>query len=325
MTFDTLTASEKCITAVGEIDAVKFNASVVHISNDLTLDPGGSFRVQSLVPGNDFYIYSNSGNLYLQANGTGNLNIGRNSLPDDISISPSGVITVDNLTSTNAITTTNASITNISSTDLTIATSLNGAGNINITGNVTAGIIDGDTITGDISGNLTAGDGISLTTALGVTTIAVSQPYLSLSRTTNYTPGTATFYYVSYNTQLDDGGGTYSYSAGAITVNATGRYVISGSGNIDLITQTDRVALRIRLTVNTVYSSSYPQAYGYARHQNYIPDATACYTDFVIYLTAGDVVRNRLDISKGNTTGFASNFDGINIGAGCNCMIRRIS
>jgi hypothetical protein len=325
MTFDTLTPSEKCITAVGEIDAVKFNASVVHISNDLTLDPGGSMRVQSLVPGNDFFIYSNSGNMYLQANGTGNLNIGRNSLPDDISISPAGVITVDNLTSTNAITTTNASITNISSTDLTIATSLTGAGNINITGDVTAGIVSATTLTGDIAGNLTAGDGISLATALGITTIAVSQPYLSLSRTTNYTPGTATFYYVSYNTQLDDGGGTYSYSSGAITVNATGRYVISGSGNIDLVTQTDRVALRIRLTVNTVYSSSYPQAYGYARHQNYIPEATACYTDFVIYLTAGDVVRNRLDISKGNTTGFNSNFDGINIGAGCNCMIRRIS
>ena len=325
MTFDTLTASEKCITAVGEIDAVKFNASVVHISNDLTLDPGGAFRVQSLVPGNDFFIYSNSGNMYLQANGTGNLNIGRGSLPDDISITPAGVITVDNLTSTNAITTTNASITNISSTDLTIATSLTGAGNINITGDVSAGIISGATLTGDISGNLTAGDGISLATASGITTIAVAQPYLSLSRTTNYTPGAATFYYYSYNTQLDDGSGTYSYSAGAITVNATGRYVISGSGNIDLITQTDRVALRIRLTVNTVYSSSYPQAYGYARHQNYIPEATACYTDFVINLTAGDVVRNRLDISKGNTTGFNSTFDGINIGAGANCMIRRIS
>ena len=180
-------------------------------------------------------------------------------------------------------------------------------------------------INGDISGNLQAGPGIDLTTASGVTTISVAQPYISLSRTTNYIPGIISFLYISYNSNLNDGSGTFSYSNSEITINATGRYVINGSGNIDNASYTDRVNLRIRLVVNGVYSSSYPQAYGYARHQNFVPFATACYTDFVIDLTAGDVVQNRLDISKGNTTGFNSDFGGINVASGCNCMIRRIS
>ena len=248
----------------------------------------------------------------------------KTSSPDIIITPASSRVTMTNISATN-LTVGNISATNISSNNATISTALTGAGNINITGDISAGIISGATLTGDIAGNLTAGDGISLATALGVTTIAVAQPYLSLSRTSTYIPGSSTFYYVSYNSQLNDGGGTFSYASSAITINATGRYIISGSGNIDLITQTDRVALRIRLVVNTVYVNSYPQAFGYARHQNYIPNATACYTDFVIDLTAGDVVQNRLDISKGTTTAFNSDFSGINIAAGCNCMIRRIS
>jgi hypothetical protein len=183
MTFDTA-SGDKSITTIGEIDAVKFNASSVYISNDLTLDPGGNIRVHSLVPGNDFYIYTNSGNTFLGNLGTGNVNIGNGYIADDISISPSGVITVDNLTSTNAVTAPSATITNISSTDLTIATSLTGAGNINITGDIqTTGIINGATLTGNIAGNLSAGTGIILSTVAGVTNISNSAPYqLPVSR-----------------------------------------------------------------------------------------------------------------------------------------------
>jgi len=183
MTFDTA-SGDKAITTIGEIDAVKFNASSVYISNDISIDPGGNIRVQSLVPGNDFYIYTNSGNTFLGNLGTGNLNIGNGYIADDISISPTGVLTVDNLTSTNAITAPSATITNISSTDLTIATSLTGAGNINITGSIqTTGILSGTTLTGDLSGNLSAGTGIVLSTAAGVTNISNSAPYqLPVSR-----------------------------------------------------------------------------------------------------------------------------------------------
>jgi len=226
-----------------------------------------------------------------------------------------------------------ANISNISATNLTLSTALTGAANINITGDVSAGIVNATTLTGDIGGNLLASTGIDVTTAAGVTTITNTLPYvelgyLSLSRTSNYAPGAVLFNYVSYNTAVDNGSADLTYSFGPnyeIQINTTGRYIISGSGSIDNTGYNGRIALRIRLTVNGNYLNNYPQAYGYARLPTEVPEATATYTDFVIDLTAGDIVQNRLDITKGAGVAWVSDFSSVSIASGSNCMIRRIS
>jgi hypothetical protein len=253
MTFDTL-SSYKSITTLGDIDAIKFNASAVYISNDLTLDPGGAMRIQAVVPGNDLVFYSNPGNFFIGNFGANTLNIGSGSLNNDISISPAGVVTVDNLTSTNAITAPSATITNISATDLTIATSLTGAGNINITGDIqTTGIINGTTLTGDISGNLSAGTGIVLSTAAGVTNISNSLPYqLPISRIfaartiNNQSPNTSgNDYYTNYD-QIDQTSSHVTYVAVPIS---------TGGANTGAIIQTAGT-YKITFT-QQVYNNSY--------------------------------------------------------------------
>lgn len=314
------------------------NIKVVSGGGD-TVPSNCSFWGNKLVPANN--IIDSTTNLNVKNLTTTN-NINGATITGDLLVGLAGINSITDISANGIVygNTGNFSSSVITS-DLTVNTSIQSpvisCGTLTATGlisssedittsaAVSAYAMTASFINGDISNNLQAGPGIDLTTASGITTITNVQPYLSLSRTSNYIPGIANFYYVSYNSQLNDGSGTFSYSNSAITVNATGRYVISGSGNIDNVSYNDRVNLRIRLVVNGGYSSFYPEAFGYARHFNYVPYATACYTDFVISLTAGDVVQNRLDISKGNTTGFNSTFDGINIASGCNCMIRRIS
>ena len=325
MTFDTA-SGDKAITTIGEIDAVKFNASSVYISNDLTLDPGGNIRVQSLVPGNDFFIYTNSGNTFLGNLGTGNLNIGNGFITDDISISPSGVITVDNLTSTNTMTAPSATITNISSTDLTIATSLTGAGNINITGDIqTTGIINGATLTGNIAGNLSAGTGIILSTVAGVTNISNSSPYqLPASRVyarinqNNEAPlSTSLFYYtrfdtltldcphVSFSTPNINTGGANS----GFIINTQGTYKITYTQCVHNISYTNRVCWWTRLLLNGTPQFCATFIYTRSDNSQYAQYGSGS-TSQILVLEVGDYLQLQTRAAK-NSSAFNNDFSGL--------------
>ncbi len=339
MTFDTA-SGDKSITTIGEIDAVKFNASVVHISNDLTLDPGGSMRVQAVVPGNDLLIYSNPGNFFIGNFGTNTLNIGSGSLTNDISISPSGVITVDNLTSTNAITAPSATITNISSTDLTIASSLTGAGNINITGDIqTTGIINGATLTGNIGGNLSAGTGIVLSTVAGVTNISNLSPYqlpvsrVFAARTTGLQqPNPSGNDYYTNHDQIDQASSHVNYVAvpisnggvntGAI-IQTAGTYKITFTQQVYNNSYTNRVSWWSRATKNNTPTGAQTFVYTRSDQSQYAQYGSNSVT-WIETCAVNDYLQVWTTVAK-NSPAYNNNWSGLRGGIGSMIVIELLT
>ena len=189
-------------------------------------------------------------------------------------------LSIQNLSVADDMTATTIKATNISATDLTIATSLTGAGNINITGDIqTTGVINGATLTGDIAGNLSAGTGIVLSTAAGVTNISNSAPYqLPISRvfsartTGLQTPNqSGDNYYTNYN-QIDQACSHVNYVAvpistggantGAI-IQTAGTYKITFTQHVYNESYTNRVSWWTRATKNGIVTEA--QTFIYTR------------------------------------------------------------
>jgi hypothetical protein len=202
------------------------------------------------------------------------------------------------------------------STDLSIQ-------NLSVSGDITA-----TSITADLSTNLSAGTGIDLTTATGITTITSAQQIYCLSLTNNITPGAAvTGRSIIYDTiKYDSGAGLFVYEplTGEIEVTLGGNYCISAAGNLKNATYTDRVNFRIRFRVNGTWVAGYPQAYSYARHQNYARYATSIITDFCLPLNAGDKIDIFCNVAKATNSNFTSDFGGLQLFNGATFTIKRI-
>jgi hypothetical protein len=201
------------------------------------------------------------------------------------------------------------------STDLSIQS-------LNVTNNITA-----TSITADLSPNLTAGLNMDLTTIAGNTTINSAQQILSMSLTNNITPGGVVGTKIFYDTfNYDSGGGLFVWNpfTAEVTINQTGNYCISAAVNIFNNTYSDRVNFRIRLRVNGSWFLGYPQAYSYARHQNYARYATSVITDHCTQLNAGDVFDIFASVAKASNSNFTSDFSGLQIFNGATLTIKRI-
>jgi hypothetical protein len=194
--------------------------------------------------------------------------------------------------------------------------------NLSVSGDITA-----TSITADLSPNLTAGLNMDLTTIAGNTTINSAQQILSMSLTNNITPGGVVGTKIFYDTfNYDSGGGLFVWNpfTGEVTVNQTGNYCISATGNIFNSSYSDRVNFRIRLRVNGSWFLGYPQAYSYARHQNYARYATSVITDHCTPLNAGDVFDIFASVAKATNSNFTSDFSGLQIFNGATLTIKRI-
>ena len=133
-------------------------------------------------------------------------------------------------------------------TDLTLA---------NLTSwSVSTTAVNANTITGNISGNLTAGNNIDLSTASSITTIAMKTRFITASYDTNILPGSLTSYPYPYNKILSTQGGGFALNTttGGITVSNGGYYSISATANLNNATTIDRVNFRARLRKNGVWT-----------------------------------------------------------------------
>jgi hypothetical protein len=195
--------------------------------------------------------------------------------------------------------------------------------NLSVSGDITA-----TSITADLSPNLTAGLNMGLSTTAGVTTINSAQQILCLSLTNNITPGAAvTGRSIIYDTtKYDSGAGIFVYEplTGETEVTLGGNYCISAAGNLKNATYTDRVNFRIRFRVNGTWVAGYPQAYSYARHQNYARYSTSVITDFCLPLNAGDKIDIFCNVAKATNNNFTSDFGGLQLFNGSTFTIKRI-
>ena len=175
-----------------------------------------------------------------------------------------------------------ANISNISATNLTLTTALTGAANINITGDVSAGIISGATLTGDIGGNLT-GTGIVLTTTAGVTNISNSLPYeipisriFSRTQAAPETPSsTSLLYYTTFNASTPASSPHVTYVApnidtgGANTgfiIQTAGTYKVTFTICVHSVSYNNRVSWWTRLLKNNATTGL--QSFIYTRGDN---------------------------------------------------------
>ena len=180
-------------------------------------------------------------------------------------------------------------------------------------------------LTGDISANLTASYGIELSTTLGITSITTNPSYFCANLTTNYAPGSDTQYILIYDTvPYVPLGFSYNYSTGVLTVNNAGTYEISASANMDIVLIPDRVTLRARLRINGVWTFGLPQGYAYMRHQNYGMYGTSTISPIIQILNAGDTIDITCNVNKGSTTIFNSDFSGLQFFNGCNILVKRL-
>ena len=182
-------------------------------------------------------------------------------------------------------------------------------------------------ITGNIAGNLVAGDNISLSTTSNITTISSSPKILSLSLANNINTSTATGYTLLYDSvYFSSSGSPYNWtpSTGIITILTSGNYCISATGNIKNVSYNDRVNFRIRLRINGTWILGYPQAYSYARHQNYASYATSVISDFCLPLNAGDDIDIFCSVAKAQNSNFTSDFTGLQLFNGATFTIRTI-
>ena len=182
-------------------------------------------------------------------------------------------------------------------------------------------------ITGNIGGNLVAGNNISLSTTSNITTISSSPKILSLSLANNINTGTATGYTLLYDSVYFSSSGspyTWTPSTGIITILTSGNYCISATGNIKNVSYNDRVNFRIRLRINGTWVLGFPQAYSYARHQNYASYATSVISDFCLPLNAGDDIDIFCSVAKAQNSNFTSDFTGLQLFNGATFSIRTI-
>jgi hypothetical protein len=169
---------------------------------------------------------------------------------------------------------------------------------------------------------------MGLSTTAGVTTINSAQQILCLSLTNNITPGAAvTGRSIIYDTiKYDSGAGLFVYEplTGETEVTLGGNYCISAAGNLKNASYTDRVNFRIRFRLNGTWVAGYPQAYSYARHQNYARYATSVITDFCLPLSAGDKIDIFCNVAKATNSNFTSDFGGLQLFNGATFTIKRI-
>ena len=204
------------------------------------------------------------------------------------------------------------------STDLSLA---------NLTSwSVSTTTVNANTITGNIAGNLTAGNNIDLSTTSNITTIAMKTRFITASRSTNILPGSLTAYPYPYNIILYTQGGGFALNTttGGITVSNAGYYSISATATINNASYTDRVNFRARLRINGSWSTGLPQGYSYARHSNYVKFATSTIPETIILLGAGDVIDIGCDVGKANNTSFTSDFVGMQFYNGGVITIRQV-
>ena len=193
---------------------------------------------------------------------------------------------------------------------------------INNSGTITSAILNGD-----ISANLAAGTNVTLITTGGVTTIASTPPtlpYLCVTLSSNYAPGSGTSYTLIYDTITALNGISYSTGTGIATIPSTGVYSISASVNIDDISINARINTRCRVRVNNNWITGYPQSYGYARLSTEVPYASATIAEWMFFFNQNDTIDIRADVGVGTNTNFTSPFTGLQFFNGCCLTIKKI-
>ena len=233
-----------------------------------------------------------------------------------------------------------ANISNISATNLTLTTALTGAGNINITGDIqTTGIINGTTLTGDIAGNLSAGTGIVLTTAAGVTNISNSAPYqLPVGRVyarivqTPEAPSTGSLlYYTTFDTltlnsphvnfvtpNINSGGANTGF-----IIQTAGTYKITFTQCVHSVSYSNRVNWWTRLAVNG--TPQFCATFIYTRSDNsQYGQYGSSSTSQILILDVGDYLQLVTLVAK-NTPAFNNNWAGLEGYSGSSFIIELLS
>ena len=270
--------------------------------------------------GDRFYIRTNSGTFSVDLRPEASYFYGYKLTPANNLITSTTNLSIQNLSVSNDIT-----ALNISATDMTIATSLTGAGSINITGDVSAGIVNATTLTGNIGGNLSAGTGIVLSTAAGVTNISNSAPYqlpasrvyARITQNTESPLDSSLVYYTTFNTltlnsphvsftppNISTGGANTGF-----IINTQGTYKITFTQCVHSISYTNRVAWWTRLLVNG--TPQYCATFIYTRSDNsqYAQYGSGS-TSQILVLEVGDYLQLRTNVAK-NSAAFNNNWTGL--------------
>ena len=241
-------------------------------------------------------------------------------------------------------TTTGQFYINSSDSDVNLGSAFGGLGGLGLTMNAVtkditihkilttatinnAGLITTENLIGDISANLAAGTNVTLITSGGITTIASTPPtlpYLCVTLSSNYAPGTGTSYTLIYDTITALNGISYSTGTGIATIPSAGVYSISASVNIDDISINARVNTRCRVRINNNWIVGYPQGYGYARLSTEVPFASATVAEWMFFFNQNDTIDIRADVGIGTNTNFTSAFTGLQFFNGCCLTIKKI-
>ena len=233
-----------------------------------------------------------------------------------------------------------ANISNISATNLTLSTALTGAANINITGDLSAGIVSATTLTGNIAGNLTAGTGIVLTTAAGVTNISNSLPYeIPISRIFSRTQAgpetptsTSLMYYTTFNTanpavsphvtyvapNIDTGGANTGF-----IIQTAGTYKVTFTICIQSVSYANRVSWWTRLLKNNALTGTHTFIYTRGDNTQYAQYGSNSAT-YISNFAVNDYLHIQTVVAK-NSALYNNNFDGLRGFSGSQFVIELIS
>ena len=310
------------------------------ISGTMVIDlrPGGSYWYGfKLQPANNLITTTTDLNV---KNLTTTNNINGATITGDVLVGLAGINSITDISANGVVygNTGNFSSSVITS-DLTVNTSITGAANINITGNITAGIIQGNTLTGNISGNLQASTGIDLSTAAGITTITNTAPYqLPVSRVyarinqINEAPlSTSLFYYTTFDTLTLDcpnvsftppNINTGGVNAGFI-INTQGTYKITYTQCVHSISYTNRVNWWTRLLKNGTPQFCATFIYTRSDNSQYGQYGSGC-TSQILVLEVGDYLQLQTRVAK-NSPAFNNNFSGLEGYSGSSFIIELLS